>query len=1084
MKTKKSVILISLFGFLPFVLFGATPEDAASNASVAFREATKDPASSDASFKATDEKAKKAVFSNRRTEGAKKSERAAKKNGNKANFKRSSKKREAVDVQTAAASEGTSVVASVGSEHKGKTSKHASASDATSASEKKDKPLSAAEIKALKAKINWDEPLPLSPAVHAGTLKNGMRWYIYPKKGDCDAVSLRLLVNAGALMETDAEDGLAHFLEHMAFCGSKHFKPGELIPYFQENGMSFGGDSNAFTDFADTVYKLDVPGNDEASLRKALTVLNDMVFEALFLQKEIDRERGVVLEEMRNRQIDNIRVWESVQPFVFPKSLFSKRLLIGRKETLNAMKREDFLRFYKKWYTPDRMSLIITGPVDVQKTVRLIEQTMTQTAKKSAKDPDIGTFPPPQNGLAVKVVDDAELSNTYVWLTAVQPDRRSETVTLKDKYREILKALIGIILKERLEELKKTAPLTDFNFGFEDDYPKCERNDFLCLCAAQDTDATIRACERFVRSVTLFGFTPSELEYAKSVLKERLQSEIIREQSASARDLADGAVSVLKAQKSIFSATQEQEWFQKLSPMITADDCYALWKELWGNGSYLYVGGNLGSKITEAHVRDVFLKSQKEALLKPKPLETIEFKSPFSTHEKVRIYKYHYHPDLGVETFALGNGIRITLKHTDFSTNTILVHVGVGCGLMDFKQTPYPGLPQLLSAAFVAGGLKQGSQTALNRCFVGKNIGLDFDVDEDCYAFKCRTDRENLKTQLELIGAYLLEPGYRTEGEEQFRKMLPGRYEDFAHKPRGVIDSAIQEFVSGGDMRYFFPPREILEKRNFAEASSVLKPIFEKQYMEITVVGDFNRDDLMKQLFATFGQLPSRKKKKTMPKDSGNSYWPGSQTKEFPFDSNIDKAIAVSVWPIRSSEASDETKKQLSEDPSETAKIDVLYSILENRLVEHIREKDGNAYGPYAFSYITKTFGRGCINAFVTNASDKLEAVGEQIIRLADDMANNGITQNELDRAVKPLISALEKNRVTNDFWMEFLKNAQARPEKLKWRPSDEARYRNIKLKDIQALAKRYLKRENAICMLVKPKLGGEENIKGIKDKR
>lgn len=1073
MKTKKFLLLVSLFGFLPFGLFGATPEDAASNASVAFREATKEPASSDASFKATDEKAKKAVFSNRRTEGAKKSERAAKKNGNKANFKRSSKKREAVDVQTAAASEGTSAVASVGSEHKGKTSKRASASDATSASEKKDKPLSATEIKALKAKINWDEPLPLSPAVHAGTLKNGMSWYIYPQKGDCDAVSLRLLVNAGALMETDAEDGLAHFTEHMAFRGSKHFKPGELIPYFQENGMSLGGDTNAFTYYMHTCYKLDVPKNDEASLQKALTVLNDMGFEALFLQKEIDRERGVILEEMRNGQNDARRTWEAGNRFIFSQSLLSKRFLIGTKETLDAMKTADFFRFYRKWYTPNRMSLIIAGPVEVQKTVRLVEKTMTQTAETSAKDPDIGTFPPPQNGLAVKVVNDRELSNTCIVLTAIQPFRGSETITLKEQYREGIWALINIMLRERLEELRKTAPVADAVFYRESYFRKFEAGECVFYCDPKNTDEAVRLCERLVRSVTLFGFFPSELEYAKSVMQNRLQSELIKEQSASARDSADGAVDDLMKQNIVFSATQLLEWFQQLAPTVTTDDCLALWKELWKDGEYLYVGGNLGSSVTEAHIKDVFLKSQKEELSQPEPFQTIEFKSPFSMHKVPKLSYYRYHSDLGTETFTLGNGIRVTLKHTNFETNTILVHVGVGCGVMDFKQTPYPGLPQLLSSAFVAGGLKQGSQTALNRCFVGKNIGLDFDVDEDCYAFKCRTDRENLKTQLELIGAYLLEPGYRTEGETQFRKMLPWRYEEFAHKPNGVVASAVQDFLSGGDTRYFFPPREILGKRNFTEASSVLKPVFEKQYMEITVVGDFDRDALMQQLFATFGQLPSRERKKTIPKDSGNSYWPKPQTKEFPFDSNIDKAVTYAVWPIRP-----------SEDPRETAKIDVLCDILTNRLVKSIREQNGNTYSPHAASYITETFGRGCVKAYVTTSSDKLKVVGEQITRLADDMANNGITQEELDRAVKPLISALEKNRVTNDFWMEFLKNAQARPKKLSWRPADEARYRNIKLKDIQALARRYLKRSNVICMLVKPKLGKrEKKVEEIKER-
>lgn len=1072
MKTNKFLLLVSLSGFLPFELFGASSEDAALNDSVAFREATKGTASSDVSSEvpaSENEKTKRAVFSNRRADGAKKTDRVAKKDGSKTSFKHSSK-REAVDARKTATSAETPAVASVTSERKWKSSKLSK--DAEASSEKRDNPLSKAEIDALKAKIDWDEPLPLSPAVHTGTLKNGMRYYIYPKKGDCDAISLRLLVNAGALMETDAEDGLAHFTEHMAFNGSKHFKPGELIPYFQENGMSFGGDTNAFTYYLHTCYKLDVPKNDEASLRKALTVLNDMGFEALFLQKEIDRERGVILEEMRNRQVDTVRTWEAVNRFVFPKSLLSHRFIIGTKETLDAMKTADFFRFYKKWYTPNRMSLVIAGPVDIQKTVRLVEQTMTQTAEKPAQDPDVGTFPPPQNGLAVKVINDRELSTACVVLTAVQPFRRSETITLKDKYREAVRALIGIILSERLEELKKTAPLTDAFFEWENNFRKFEAGECVFLCTPENINETVRLCERFVRSVTLFGFAPSELEYAKSVIKNRLQSNIIREQSASARDLADGATDDLMKQETVFSATQEQKWFQKLLPTITADDCHALWKELWKDGGYLYVGGNFDAATTETHIKNVFLQSQKEKLSQPEPFQTIEFKSPFSTHKVPKLSYYRYHPDLGAETFTLGNGIRVTLKHTNFENNTILIHIGIGCGLMDFKQTPYPGLPQLLSSAFVAGGLKQGSQTALNRCFVGKNIGLDFDVDEDCYAFKCRTDRENLKTQLELIGAYLLEPGYRAEGETQFRKNLPWRYEEFAHKPNGVVISTVQEFLSDGDTRYFFPPREILEKRNFAEASSVLKPVFEKQYMEITVVGDFDRDDLMKHLFATFGQLPSRERKKIIPKDSGNSFWPKPQTKTFLFDSEIDKATAYAVWSI-----------QPSENPGETAKIDVLCGILENRLVKDIREKNGNTYSPDAASYITETFGRGCVKAYVTTSSDKLETVGEQIVRLADDMANNGIMQEELDRAVKPLISALEKNRVTNDFWMEFLKNAQARPEKLRWRPADEARYRNIKLKDIQALAKRYLKRENAICVLVKPRLGeeGKKSTEGDK---
>jgi zinc protease len=379
---------------------------------------------------------------------------------------------------------------------------------------------------------------------------------------------------------------------------------------------------------------------------------------------------------------------------------------------------------------------------------------------------------------------------------------------------------------------------------------------------------------------------------------------------------------------------------------------------------------------------------------------------------------------------------------------------------MDFKQTQYPGLPQMLNSAFVAGGLKQGSQTALNRCFSGKNINLNFYVDEESYVFHCRTDRTNLNRQLELIGAYLVEPGYRTEGEELFRKNLPLYFQYSMHKPDGVVHSAVQEFLSNGDTRYFFPPIEVMEKRNFVEAAAVLHNVFERQYMEITIVGDFNRDALMQQLFATFGQLPFREKKKQIPQNSGNSYWPNPQTKIFHFPSGIDKAVAYVVWPI-----------EPSEEPNETAKINVLCSILQNRLIKNIREKNANTYAPFASFYITEAIGRGCIKALVTTSSDNLKAIGEQVMQLADDMAQDGITQDELDRAVKPLISSLEKKRVTNDFWMECLKNAQARPEKLRWHLADESRYKRITIKDIQSIAKLYLRHTSAICMLIKPTL-------------
>ncbi|MFT4550929.1 MAG: zinc protease, partial [Verrucomicrobiales bacterium] len=202
------------------------------------------------------------------------------------------------------------------------------------------------------------------PEITFGTLGNGLRYVILPNAEPPERTSLRLYVDAGSLMETEKQRGLAHFIEHMAFNGTKNFPGGKMVEYFQRLGMSFGGDTNAHTSFKETVYKLELPKPDEKLLREGLQLFRDYADGMLLTQNEIEKERGVILSEKLTRDSPDSRTMEAAFDFALPDSIISKRLPIGTKEVIKGAGRDTFVDFYKKWYTCDRMVFVAVGAVE------------------------------------------------------------------------------------------------------------------------------------------------------------------------------------------------------------------------------------------------------------------------------------------------------------------------------------------------------------------------------------------------------------------------------------------------------------------------------------------------------------------------------------------------------------------------------------------------------------------------------------------------------------------------------------------------------------------------------------------------
>lgn len=911
-----------------------------------------------------------------------------------------------------------------------------------------------------KEMVNWNKPLLPSPKLTSGTLKNGIKYHLYPTSTQKNKISLRLLVNAGAAMETNAEDGIAHFIEHMTFNGSENFKPGTLIHYFQDNGIKFGNDTNAFTHYFHTCYQIDLPRNDKENVQKGLMVLRDQGFGSLFLAEEIRRERGVILSEMRTRDSAFYRSYKAMVKFMLPDTIVANRYIIGTENTINSFTQSHFKNFYDKWYTPHRMTLVITGDFKKKEILSLLQSTFecknsTLKNNQESATPDFGPIDTRKEKFEVSVYQNDELPVTNLTL---QTNRKIEKfhnnlTSLKEDFAWLI---METIIKHRLNDLKNQTNITEAFFNRDILFSTVENACFSISCNAKDIITITKELEKFSRKIENFGFTFEELESGKKAVEGKLTIACSNEDNAIPAHLADGIINNLMQERVISSAKQDLDNFSLVSSYITPEYCSKLWKDLWDYGAYLFIS-TPSKDIKEDLIKQAFSESKNTVLALPNKTGKLTFQNPFVKRNKVKIHHTFKNKALDVESFIFDNNVRVNLKKTNFEKDRILINISLGTGLLALKDNSYPGINLLLGSSFIAGGLKQCTHNDLKRIFDGKLINLDFDVEEDSYTFKCVTNNECFKEQMQLIGAYLTEPGYREEGLTDFRKVVPVWYDYFEHNPEGLLRSKVTNFLTCADVRFGYPEQSILAERNFDEARKILAPVLDKQCMEITIVGDFERTTIIKKLQETVGQLAKREpnnhsEPQTIP-------FPKPQTKIFHCQTELDKSIIYITWPTES-----------FENVQNARILNVLSDILRNTLLQEIRQTTGDTYSPQVINYQSETFkSRGHISTLLVVATGKVDVISEKIYSIVEKIVKHGVSSNDLERSIKPLISSLEKKRETNLFWLNWIKNIQQHPQKSTWALDDANLYKQISVEDVNQIARKYLNRNASICIQIKP---------------
>ncbi|MEM7699408.1 MAG: insulinase family protein, partial [Verrucomicrobiota bacterium] len=525
------------------------------------------------------------------------------------------------------------------------------------------------------------------------------------------------------------------------------------------------------------------------------------------------------------------------------------------------------------------------------------------------------------------------------------------------------------------------------------------------------------------------------------------------------RDLAD-QISESIGKRTVFSSpSQNLALVVPHLEAVTPEDCLDALREIWvePDETLLFVSGNAEIQDPDSAIRSTFDVSRSVPVAAPQDQSLTPF-AYADVAEPGPITDQDFIEDLDVTQIRFANQVRANFKPTEFEDETIRIHARIGAGRI---TEPSPGLNYFADDMLNRGGLGVHSEDDLLRIFAGQEVSVNLYVDDDAFVMSGETNPDDLLPMLQLMQAYLVDPGFRPEARIEFLRSLDDLYHEIDHTPEGIIWDRVESFLHREDSRVGYPDRKAMERFEIEDAKEWVLPEFKRGYLELSVVGDFDLDSAIALVASTFGTLPERDRVKPAYLAEREVDLPDPGTTVFEFESDIAKAIVDLHWPGEAIYEIDKSRGLV-----------LLSSILSDRLRVEIREKLGDAYSPYASNHASDVWSDyGYLYASVTTDPDKALEVVAAVREIAAEMASGtSITQDELERARNPLLVEFEESRRSNQYWLHnVLEASQEYPQRLDWARSFIERYEAFSLEEINALAKTYLEPERAIVTIATP---------------
>lgn len=901
------------------------------------------------------------------------------------------------------------------------------------------------------------------PALVVGQLPNGLRYALRANPEPRERASLRLVVAAGSFHETEAQLGLAHFLEHMAFNGSTHYPPGTLIEFFQRMGMNFGGHTNAYTSFDRTVYMLELPNTKPETLAEGFRVLADYAGGLLLEPAEIERERGVILAEKLSRDSADYRSAVASYGFYYAGTLLPDRLPIGTEQIIKSATRPDFADFYDTWYRPERLAVIAVGDLAPSVVEKQLRDAFAPLAGRAPAHPapDLGS-PAPDAPLFGHHFE-PEASATTIGLQVVRPAANLPD-TAEKRLRELPRDLAYAILNRRLAELAKAedAPFVRASVG-DNSFPGIFDGASLSLVARPGQwIETLRVGENELRRALRFGFTASELREAVADFRNALEQAVKTDSTQRSSDRANTLVESFLEGVIPTTPAADLALYGPALDALPPTDAHEALKAAWSGeqGRRVGVFGNtdLGAPADATTAIAAAYAAAESAEVAP-PAERTDSAWAYEDFGPAgEIAERREIADLEITQIVFANGARLNLKRTDFEAGVVSLRARVGTGQLT-EPRDQPGLAFFAGAAFTAAGLGQHSADELRRILAGRNVGVGLRVADDAVELTGQTTPADLVLQLQLLAAHLADPGWRAEGELMARRQLDPFYSRLLTQPNGPLRLDVPRLLASGDTRFGMPTRDEVMARTLAKLRAWLGPQLAAGPLELSLVGDLDVESAIAAAAATIGALPPREPKPAL-EELRRVAVPAPGDHTLRYSGSIAKNLLAVYWPTTD-----------ARDVRVARRLNLLASVLDDRLRAAVREKLGGSYSPYAASAPSDTYREhGYLFAHITTDPSEMPRVREAVLEAAADLAAKGLNDDELNRARLPLLTTLREARRNNAYWLgSVLGASQEQPQRLDWARSFLADHEAVTREELNTLAREYLDPARALRILIAP---------------
>ncbi|NEX92435.1 M16 family metallopeptidase [Caulobacter sp. 17J65-9] len=886
------------------------------------------------------------------------------------------------------------------------------------------------------------------PAVRYGVLPNGMRYVLMKNATPPGQASLRLRVDAGSLNERDDQLGLAHFIEHMVFNGTSQVAEGDMVKILERAGLAFGPDTNAFTSFEQTVYQLDLPKTDESTVDTGLFLMREAAGEALLKSDAIDRERGVVLSEERTRDGPGMRIAHARYDFLLKGQLAPKRFPIGSTEVIKTAPREPLVDFYRAYYRPENTTLVAVGDFDVDAMEAKIKgrfANWTAQGPAGAKA-DQGQLAP-RGQEAEVVVEPGGASTVQIgWLNP--PDREPDTKA--DRRKALIRQLGFAVLNRRYERLARAGE-PPFLGAAAYRYTELDSADVTLLTMTTQPGhwrEAMTAAEQEERRIVKYGVLQEELDREISELRAALTQGVAGAATRRTPVLAAGLVDSVDDHEVYTSPADDLALFEEtVKGLKAATVSETLKAQFAGQGPLVFVTSPTPIEGGETKVAQAFAQSQTAEVAPPTAVGAKTWAyTDFGPAGKVADERDVL--DLETTFVRFENGVRLTVKPTKFRDDQILVSVRVGDGYLDLPKD-HETSAWATSASFTEGGLGKLTAEEMEQVLASNVYGASLSLGEEAFTLSGRTRPEDFGLQMQVLTAYLTDPAWRPEPFQRARAYGATLHAQLESTPGGVLGRELASLVKNGDPRWAFPSREEMAKSSLDEVKSLVTGPLQNGPIEVVIVGDVNLDEAIRQTALTFGALPARHPVAPAADAAKVAFpAPNAQPLRFTHKGRADQGLAYVAWAT----------PDFPSDPQRARTLRMLERVLDLRLTEELREHQSVTYSPSTAFESSWTFpGYGYLSASIEAPPEKLDGFFRDVAKIAADLRAKPPTADEMDRARRPRVEALEKAKATNEYWLGQLSGAQTDPKKLDAIRASIPGLERVTPADVQKAAQAYL---------------------------